>query len=715
MCNVNLYMPQFFEKWTISDFLRRKGPQLSAEESENLWLVLYNCLSELCVDSRPPVRKSACQTLLQTVAAHGAALKPSTWKHMVWKILFPMMDKVRALTGSASTTRSDSGALGASNILIHHSRDTESKQWAETSVQTLAGVVKIFNAQRSVLISLSDFPSAWSTLMGYIEPSAVSDNAEMSLAALKSFQELLHGRTSPQTLDINTRDRASSTAGGAGSHGDDLLPNLPEELWLVAWQTWVRIASALIAPRRQATLESPAPIQSVVTKEPRPAKVLLPGPSHLTTLLHTFPQLFDHVKNRIAVEEVKYAGVLTIIKGIVAVPVSTDQAPFILPTAADVTPTQEAVLDCIKTLYEEMVASNSNLREALPDLYRLLLDLVGYSVRTPPSPFLAGKKDCAQWVMQNSIPFAELSLRTLVEYYSNTAHYAEIVQATVLVDIVKCLSVPMSLKYQCPAQTTWKAATSAFITVIRLGLPIARQQVRHFRALWTELADAFEKFLFTSSKPSTPLSSDERKRHEFVDCQMIDLIRAEILPFINIFPRDFTQRIVELLNKGSINSTDHKDVLDTYLQRTELSRVSFEALLSMSQSEPDLVRCTSPSNSDKPIVHLGTSAINSLISRCRQVMTSYVNDEATSGEMRLPQERVVEMASVLNAVVTLIDGLTKRGAAPVASNAHNDVWLELIELYPTLVDCVPSCKSDRRVEDAVVEALKAYKSLLKRP
>lgn len=74
-------------QWTISDFVYRKNPKLSQKESETIWLVLYNCLSELCVDIRPPVRKSACQTLLQTIAAHGLALKPDTWKHMVWKVL----------------------------------------------------------------------------------------------------------------------------------------------------------------------------------------------------------------------------------------------------------------------------------------------------------------------------------------------------------------------------------------------------------------------------------------------------------------------------------------------------------------------------------------------------------------------------------------------------------------------------------------------------
>lgn len=136
---------------------------------DNIWLVLYTCLSELCVDNRPPVRKSACDTLLQTVAAHGHALNTDVWAQMIWKvsvvtyaiqtnpyiqIMFPMLDNVQQRTRTAPTGRVDSSSLGASNIMIHHSRDTEAKQWAETTVKTLSGVVKIFNAQRSQLLAL---------------------------------------------------------------------------------------------------------------------------------------------------------------------------------------------------------------------------------------------------------------------------------------------------------------------------------------------------------------------------------------------------------------------------------------------------------------------------------------------------------------------------------------------------------------------------------
>lgn len=72
-------------------------------------------------------------------------------------------------------------------------------------------------------------------------------------------------------------------------------------------------------------------------------------------------------------------------------------------------------------------------------------------------------------------------------------------------------------------------------------------------------------FLATTYQPfspsSVPLNADERKRHEFVDCQMIELIRMEILPYANQLPRDFMQRIIDILNRGSINTIDPNDVL----------------------------------------------------------------------------------------------------------------------------------------------------------
>lgn len=55
---------------------------------------------------------------------------------------------------SSTTADKEKIESGGGNILIHHSRDTAEKQWAETWVLTLAGVARIFNTRRYLLQQL---------------------------------------------------------------------------------------------------------------------------------------------------------------------------------------------------------------------------------------------------------------------------------------------------------------------------------------------------------------------------------------------------------------------------------------------------------------------------------------------------------------------------------------------------------------------------------
>ena len=78
------------------------------------------------------------------------------------KVLFPLLDKVRKCSGQASDRRDDSrsvssggSSIASGNILMHHSRDTAEKQWAETRFLTLAGVARVFSSKRHVLQQLS--------------------------------------------------------------------------------------------------------------------------------------------------------------------------------------------------------------------------------------------------------------------------------------------------------------------------------------------------------------------------------------------------------------------------------------------------------------------------------------------------------------------------------------------------------------------------------
>lgn len=229
MQELNISLTAVGLMWNISDYFNQNQDKLSQNVGDEvsvlpdfphtlnmphfdkLWMVLYARLGDLCVDPRPAVRKSAGQTLFSTITAHGSLLNPPTWQAVMWQVLFPLLDKVRTASNSASNEKVDTSG----NILIHHSRNTAQKQWAETQVLTLSGVsrVKDISMFRAVLLinfyhlnsqvfitkfkllqTIGDFPRACQLLLEFIECSALSKSNEVSLAALKSFQEILYNK-----------------------------------------------------------------------------------------------------------------------------------------------------------------------------------------------------------------------------------------------------------------------------------------------------------------------------------------------------------------------------------------------------------------------------------------------------------------------------------------------------------------------------------------
>ncbi|VDL71726.1 unnamed protein product [Nippostrongylus brasiliensis] len=587
----NISLSALTQLWTISDFVFRRSEVVGADASEKVWLVLYTCLSELCVDVRPSVRKSACQTLLQTVASHGHALRISTWNHMIWQIIMPLLDRVRVQTRSASTERT-SGAL-----LMHHSRDTQQKQWTETCIHTLSAASKIFVAQRKALLAMEDFGSAWEALLSYLEWASCYHNAELSLSAIKCFQEVLLGKISAQTLDINTRERTNSLENSA----DDVVPYLPLPQWIESWNAWQRISRGL------ARMGSGVPASEGAEKSP-----YVPGPSHLTTLLHIFPPLFDHVARHIPAEELM-----------------AEQLPSVLER---------------------------------------------------------------EWALQWIIPFAETSLRMAVEFFSATVAFPEIIRSLVVVDIVKFLGEPLYMKYSCLSPTTWKLAASSLMTVLKIAVPLGRQQVDHFAPLWPAICDTLEKFLFTPKFVFVcpRLAADERKRDELAECQIVELVRSELLLHSSSLPPAMVQRLISILNRGSISQLDPTDVLDSHAQRVELARTCFDALLSTSNEGNG---------------RLGNVAVASLLQRCAQVMNDFVRDWNGIGDLRLPRGRITEITSALQAVDSLIGRLAREPS-------QSELYSQLVSLYPSVVDVVSCTRSDPLLESQLISTLKSYQTLM---
>ena len=58
----------------------------SHAKSLGLVLSLSRHLSDLCVDDRAAVRKSASQTLFSTISAHGILLQKEAWQAVLWQV-----------------------------------------------------------------------------------------------------------------------------------------------------------------------------------------------------------------------------------------------------------------------------------------------------------------------------------------------------------------------------------------------------------------------------------------------------------------------------------------------------------------------------------------------------------------------------------------------------------------------------------------------------
>ncbi|CAN8005010.1 unnamed protein product, partial [Ixodes pacificus] len=410
--------------WHMADYLYQNAEKLKEEQGDwdALWMCLFQRLGELCVDPRSAVRKSAGQTLFSTINAHGGVLRQETWQAVLWQVLFPLLDRVRTLSGSASTEKvNDMGG----NILIHHSRNTAQKQWAETQVLTLSGVARVFHVKRQVLHTLGDFPRAWALLLEFIENSALSKNNEVSLSALKSFQEILH---------------LSRPSEGSGNNGGALLgrsadPLGEAALWTTAWKVWYNIG-----------IESTRPPPDVAVEDARSSNSLsllyIPSQAFLTALVQIFPHLFQHIKARFVVSDLQKFS--TVVQNAVAAPVHGEASPFILPTLAEVvlTALQESVLAAMDTLHREALAGTENLQAMVPAIFGQLLSFACYACQAPAYGKLQARSGSGgpkhlDWVTLSFVPFGERAMEMAVSLYVQTAQRPVVVQAGILHALVK--------------------------------------------------------------------------------------------------------------------------------------------------------------------------------------------------------------------------------------------------------------------------------------
>ncbi|KAK4871796.1 hypothetical protein RN001_015920 [Aquatica leii] len=673
--------------WNISDYFHQNQAKLTQNLNEDisvlpdfpgtlnmpsfdkLWMCLYARLGDLCVDPRPAVRKSAGQTLFSTISAHGSLLKQSTWQAVLWQVLFPLLDKVRSLSNAASNEKVDTGG----NILIHHTRNTAQKQWAETQVLTLSGVARVFNTKRQLLQSLGDFPRAWSLLLEFIENAALSKNNEVSFSALKSFQEILYLNKN-QSMD------------------NKIVSNEETDIWAIAWKVWIKIGTEVTVPLLEDELVE---------------DFYLPSQAFLTALIQIFPNVFHHIKNSFNLEDLKQ--LCLVLTNAVTVPVHGESASYILPSAVDVslTPLHDGILHAMELLQKEAVSRTNS--KMIPEIFKQLL-IFGKFTCNPPNfskfDIKHANKMAAEWISMNYIPFGEKSINMSVKLYEKTAEYNDVINANVLHDIIVALHCPLALKYNCVSTSTWKLAASSLITVLRVGLPVARNHSNQFASMWNELAVTLNEFLFPKTCAPSDRGLDELVADEATDCQLIELLRTEVLPYSANIPKQFILKVVVLLNRGSIHSATNIDCETELTLREEFAKICFETLLQFSLIDGDNEAMVIGEEKEGVA---GKLAVTALLHRFQEVLKKYIDDEKLSGKCPLPRYRLSEVSFVLKAVTTLIISMKKASVG----KEDNTAWEQLIGLYPYLVECTTTTSS--QVARPLREALLQFSDLLQPP
>ncbi|MPC32687.1 Protein MON2 [Portunus trituberculatus] len=328
-------------------------------------------------------------------------------------------------------------------------------------------------------------------------------------------------------------------------------------------------------------------------------------------------------------------------------------------------------------------------RAMVPQLFSLLLQFSSYSCQAPSYGNVLTRphtsKGSTDWVTMNFVPFAERSMSMVVSLYQKTSNWQEVIEASVLKNIIQATITPLRLKYQCPAQTTWKLVITTLLTVLQEGLQLAREHPTHFKDMWPVLGTALDSFLFSNSPPPANQSSEDAERDEGIDCQVVELIREEILPYASSTPSDFIVSIMVLLNKGSIESASGVDSdCEGFKLREEFAKTCFETLLQFSLLTPsdldpeldntdkgssrksletsngftaqDSTSSLAQSDSTQVTTKL---AVTSLLHRFREVLVKYVEDEKLSGKCPLPRHRIAEISFVLKAIATLLSSLKK--------------------------------------------------------
>lgn len=520
--------------WDISDFLCSNDNVLKSSDASNtdnvgllfkLWTRVLDHLVHLSLDSRPELRNSSVQTLLRTINMNGEflGLDPLKWSHVFNKILFKYFEEISTVKRCSKERDIVEIDLTSDSGFTHFTRDSVAKQWDETECAAMTGVSSVIISHfHKIFSKLPEFPLYWGKFLRILKGYALTKESGRMEVVFISVSSLLMLAQGLEGLEGNL------------------------ELWREMWLIWSEIGGLNNSEDKEQQASEDRGGQDYFIQFTQDS---------LLKYLKIYPILLKFSSCK---DANLFQSSLRILSRVLRTrtpsdPIRDGESPtevqkFILSQVMSglIGYFGEDKDNCIVAdlIWEEMVVwlglsleSYEKERFTLRDGRNDELISIGYpTIRSRQSTASSVSTHKSQTQTQSQtqsnrptfIAMTSLLLEKVVEILKVMKSGSE----SSYLGIFKSIGRYMRLKYKCPSANTkkislWKTSTETFISVTRAIIALNLITPSCFTVILEELRATLraDKVMFYRG-----ISDDEAESDEKFDCQLLELIKADLIP-----------------------------------------------------------------------------------------------------------------------------------------------------------------------------------------
>ncbi|KDR71626.1 hypothetical protein GALMADRAFT_254004 [Galerina marginata CBS 339.88] len=644
--------------WSVSDAIQSKRKNMDEEpEYSELWMFLLLEVLGLCTDSRAEVRDGAIQTLFRTMQLYGATLSPDTWDQCIWKVTFPLLD---ALTGEIRQ-------LADPN---HGNDEGMEHTWDESKILALHSIGSIFSDFLVAKIMLLDtFTNAWDVFVSHVEEAVLIDDRSVSAPALRCLEKGIKAFAGAEgVLRVRVTESLERVWKAVDMLGSSATKRYNSQIDLEN------------SPHQPFTQESLVAYVDVI-QGMRKASRAVDGKEW---------------------ELVRLTRLMTILKGVLTYPHSPDYRPDIdaLP------PVQTVVMDTIVDIDLNVPGSPSLVMRDLSE-FSTLPFLAAFDVQPHP-------KNQVSQTPQKRITYIALSKKTmpmLVELFLRFKANSDVYADGTLESVLSAYSIPVKLKYDCPAPSKygkdlplWKTATTCFLRIVKEcthQLKTMDNQVPDERVegIWRQILDVFRGGILADCSISETFPLEVQEAEENFDLALIASLEIDVVPHLGgpRVPDTLVSQLGKILQRGSkIYESEDAELspmsnssspptpppsskgtptaarrksprstpsppplvarVDVDVHYPELGSTDFGNLLPRERFSYwcfdllFLICSDITRDQEQSRKRLAALSLPSLLNRCRATLVGYVADESMRGNFPFPRAREDELLYVLTKI-----------------------------------------------------------------